>query len=349
MSPSNPAGPPSYKSSDMSPSEPTRQIHPMYVLDPETHTEALPYRPSHPTSLEKIYRRACCGSPGGILLWGLGLLAAIVVPIVVLYARGNLSHNAANPGPVAAAETTTPTSSTLISTVTDTAPASTPTPPSTTTSTFLTISTTTTTLTSISTDTAVSTETAITTETTVSVSVSTMTYSPPIPSTVMTTILVTTTATSTATTGTTAPTFVISVAESKDPAGATVTVKESPSSSASPSLVTSYSTTITTLSPSSSFHGVMTTRFLTPVTGPLLHPSNVDTATAHLDAGSREPEPVPSCFAGNCAKKQGPNKACSGSSTDMQCQQICRETEGCGDLTLLVWQDSKVCCEYCEC
>ncbi|KAL2431131.1 hypothetical protein ABEF95_003533 [Exophiala dermatitidis] len=154
MSPSDPAGPPSYKSSDMSPSEPSRPIHPMYVVDPETHTEALPYRPSHPTSLEKIYRRACCGSPGGILLWILGLLAAVIVPIVVLYARGNLSHNgAANATPVAAAETTTPSPSTLMSTVTDTAPASTPSQPSTTTSTFLTISTTTTTLTSISTDT----------------------------------------------------------------------------------------------------------------------------------------------------------------------------------------------------
>ncbi|ETI28633.1 hypothetical protein G647_01084 [Cladophialophora carrionii CBS 160.54] len=71
----------------------TIRMHNMYVVDPETNTSALPYRTRN-EKLEKLYRRACCGSVAGILLWIVLLLVAIFVPIGVLLAKGQLgSHS----------------------------------------------------------------------------------------------------------------------------------------------------------------------------------------------------------------------------------------------------------------
>ncbi|EXJ64683.1 hypothetical protein A1O7_01021 [Cladophialophora yegresii CBS 114405] len=68
-------------------------MHNMYVVDPETNTSALPYR-THNEKLERLYRRACCGSVAGVLLWIVLLLVAIFVPIGVLVATGQLgSHS----------------------------------------------------------------------------------------------------------------------------------------------------------------------------------------------------------------------------------------------------------------
>ncbi|OCT44149.1 hypothetical protein CLCR_00701 [Cladophialophora carrionii] len=71
----------------------TIRMQNMYVVDPETNTPALPYR-TRDEKLEKLYRRACCGSVAGILLWIALLLVAIFVPIGVLLAKGQLgSHS----------------------------------------------------------------------------------------------------------------------------------------------------------------------------------------------------------------------------------------------------------------
>jgi len=65
--------------------------YPMYVVDPETHTTALPGRPSRPNKLEGLYRTACCGSVAGIILWILALLMIVFVPVVVLLNRHNVT------------------------------------------------------------------------------------------------------------------------------------------------------------------------------------------------------------------------------------------------------------------
>ncbi|EXJ95396.1 hypothetical protein A1O1_00517, partial [Capronia coronata CBS 617.96] len=247
---SSSSAPPSYKSPEM-PTETSRPLQPMYIIDPETNTTALPYRPGHSSSLEKLYRRACCGSPAGLLLWILGLLVAIVVPIAVLYARGRLSHD---PKPMAAE---LESSASPISLVSVTLPE-----PSTTIS--ISTSITTTTISSISTETVLSTATLMTTVT--SVSVSTVTYSPP--STVLVTTSVVTTATPTAAPTPATPKIIVSLAtelvKSTVAGASTVTVE-------GPSTVTVATTTV---------HPSLTTRFVTPVTGPLRRPTESDSAVS---------------------------------------------------------------------
>ena len=141
-------------------------MQPMYVMDPETNTAALPYR-SNVSKLEKTYRTACCGSIAGILLWIFLVLTAIFVPIGLLAASGKFSHSN---------ELSTTTISAMVS------------PTATSLSTGLT-----TTTTSLSTLTSVSTVTVTSVVTSLSVSI--VTYSGP--STVILTTAVTTTNTQT--------------------------------------------------------------------------------------------------------------------------------------------------------
>ena len=56
-------------------------------VDPTTNTERLPYRPAPRGKLEKAYRRWCCGSIIGLILWILGAVCLITVPIVVVVLR----------------------------------------------------------------------------------------------------------------------------------------------------------------------------------------------------------------------------------------------------------------------
>ncbi|KAI1623819.1 hypothetical protein EDD37DRAFT_682032 [Exophiala viscosa] len=179
------------------------------LVDPETHTEALPYRPHRSGGLQKFYRTACCGSIVGILLWVFALLFAIFVPIGALLARGQLHSSGLN------------TASTSMSTLTTT---------STTTAVSTDVSRLMSTITTVSIATTVS--ISIVTSMVTSISVSIVTYSPP-PTVTVTTALTTTDGT----------TSLSTVTEESDTAAITETIETttivpSPSTSA-PSTTTS--------------------------------------------------------------------------------------------------------------
>ncbi|KIW72818.1 hypothetical protein PV04_00988 [Phialophora macrospora] len=139
-------------------------MHNTYIVDPETNTSALPYRPRD-EKLEKLYRRACCGSVAGILLWTVLLLVAIFVPIGVLFAKGQLGSNSSQR---LEAAPLTLTSLVFPSTATSNAVEV---------SISTGVSTTTETVTSVSTYSAISTETITSMVTSISVSI--VTYSGP--------------------------------------------------------------------------------------------------------------------------------------------------------------------------
>ncbi|KAJ9608797.1 hypothetical protein H2200_006568 [Cladophialophora chaetospira] len=143
------------------------QMQPMYIVDPETNTSPLPYRP-YGSKVEKVYRRYCCGSIAGILLWIVLLLVCIFVPLGVLIASGKLGPRSSDK--LAVVSTYNPTSSMV----------PTPTPTVTTT-----ISASKESSTGVATDTVTSLIT--------SVAVSTVTYTPPSVSVSVTTDLDTTT------------------------------------------------------------------------------------------------------------------------------------------------------------
>ncbi|KEF60202.1 uncharacterized protein A1O9_05052 [Exophiala aquamarina CBS 119918] len=150
--------------------------YPMYVVDPETRTMALPGRPSRPNKLEKLYRTACCGSAAGILLWILALLMVVFVPVGVILARNNSQSPST--------QQTLPTSPSVV-TMSVTLSAANVSP----------ISTVTETTTEVTTETTTSISTLTSVITTVSVSL--LTYSPPSTATVVVTSAVTTTNTAT--------------------------------------------------------------------------------------------------------------------------------------------------------
>jgi len=75
---------------------PEYEMQSPYVNDPTTGSAALPARPRAPTAMDKLYRTICCGSPVGVCMWVLGVIAVFGAVIAYAIIRANvrmeLSH-----------------------------------------------------------------------------------------------------------------------------------------------------------------------------------------------------------------------------------------------------------------